>query len=818
MKTNYILSALLCATAVSFTSCIEENLENFTPAEKGDEIIFGVRAGFENSDPETRTVYSDKDYTVDGVTFERIDWVDGDMIEIYSPEALNSTKSHYKITGLVSGDEGAGNTGKGSDYASLTRYESSGLQWGKGSDEKGTHYFYAMYPSSKLFDENSESNVAQGVKMDGTTISGIVPISQTPSSFSISTTGGTTQCIAYPDMRYAYMVAKATSDPSKNNVSLSFVPIVTAMEVELVMPGDGTNINAVNVAEVKVEGKGIAGSFASNLANWNETYPTCTVGDGSDQITISMWQTASDGTRSPLSMTPGSKLRFTVFLLPGSDIESIKISFSDGSAGFMGKTLSGTAAEPVVPKHKKTIINNLHLPTKGFTLEVGNWMSQLDQETPFNRLSIPGAGAAFSKDGGDGYSSQTLSFNELWNTGIRAFEIITDRQAGTDFGNESLRCNNRAVSGWTVGTVMDNVTAKLSNSKECAVLIFTYQPTGSTSFPREPGTYVTNLSNYFKGYSDQLVKYSPNLTLKDAQGKIIVIVRPSQRDEDTDDEMEAALTAVSTVEMSDKLLVVSGCGTSKDKWATRGYSYSGVAVKEQGSYNFNLVFNAAWEDYCIEQAIVTSSNWANVSKAASEFNYEVNDSTYQIWYQEWARVVPDADKNGIDDVVTSFGNDGWITNPQYWRDSYNEKLDDAKTAFNMALGGSYSLPSATNRYVFINSLSGFYVSSSYSNSYAPLDPNSSSYYTGGSQGDIAGLAADLNEDFYQYVLSKEDQTGATGIVMMDFVANTLNEDGSNKGSYYLPGVIVNNNFKFNPIEVPSAPDPDKQPTEPEEEA
>ena len=805
MRNKYILSAFLCAAAVSFTSCIEENLENFTPAEKGDEIVFGARAGFENSDPETRTVYSDKDYTVGDVKFERIDWVDGDMIEIFSPEALNSKMSHYKITGLKSGDEAAGTTGKGSDYANLERYQSSGLQWGKGKDENGTHDFYAMYPSSKLFDESAESNVAQGVKMDGTVVKGIVPISQTPSSFDVSTTGGTTQCIAYPDMRYAYMVAKSSSTPSANNVSLSFVPIVTAMEVELVMPTAGSNVNTVNIAEIRVEGKGIAGSFASDLAGWTETYPTCTVGDGSDQIAISMWQTASDGSRSPLKMAPGSKLRFTVFLLPGSDIESIKISFSDGSAGFMGKTLSGTTTSPVVPKYKKTIINNLHLPTKGFELEVGNWMSQLDQDTPFNRLSIPGAGGAFSKDGGNGYSSQTLGFEDLWNTGIRAFEIITDRQAGNDFGSESLRCNNQAVSGWTVDTVMENIIAKLANSNECAVLIFTYQPTGSTTYPRDPATYVTNLSNYFKTYSKQLVKYTPDLTLKNAQGKIIVIVRPSQRDEDTADEMSAALTAVESAEMNDKILVVSGCGTAKDKWRARNYSLNNSSSPEQGSVKSSWGrLSCGTND--VENAIIGETPWSSISKDAAKFNYPTN-SSYEIWYQEWARVVKDVDDDGEDNKAHTFGSYSWY-------ESYNEKLSDAKKAFDLAMAG-------TSNYVFVNSLSGFYVSSSFNNSYKPLNPSSTilngSFYEGGSQGDIAGLAADLNEDFYQYVLSKGDQTGATGIVMMDFVSNTLNADGSNTGSYYLPGVIVNNNFKFNPIEVPTV-DPDKKPTDPEEEA
>lgn len=809
MNKKYILLALMCMAAVSFTSCVEENFENINPAQKGDEIVFGARAGFENSDPETRTVYSGVTYTFNNANYERIDWIDGDMIEIYSPQALNSDRSHYKVVGMNSGDESLKDgTNKGEDYANLERYESSGLQW-----SEGVHDFYAMYPSTKYFDENSETNVAQGVKMEGSTVRGIVPNSQTPSSFTMTTENGKPHYVANPDMRYAYMVAKSTSTPDKNNVSLSFVPIVTALQVELVMPEtvDGeTNVNSVNVAVVRVEGKGIAGAFSSDLANWSGAYPTCSVGEGSDLITISMWQEQDNGDLRPLSMVGGSKLTFTVFLLPGAEIKDIKVSFSDGAAGFIGKTLTGST----IPTYKKTIIKNLNLPTKKFTVEVGNWMSQLDQDTPFNRLSIPGAGAAFSWNGSDGYKSQTLTFEQQWKAGIRAFEIITDRQAGTEFGSESIRCNNQAVSGWDVDKVMTEVTTRLSGTSECAVLIFTYQPTGNTSYPRDPGTYVMNLCNYFKDYTDNLVKYSPDLTLQNAQGQIIVIVRPTQFGEDSDDEIEAALNAVTTAGMTDELLVVSGCGTAKDKWKTRNYLYNGVAVPEQGSVTTSwLGFGSS---SCgandLENAILKSANWANVTKSGlSEFNYPTS-SDYDIWYQEWARVVPDTDKNGKDEVVITFGN-------YAWRESYNEKLTDVKKAFDMALDG-------TSDYVFVNSLSGFYVTDKYDLSSKPLNPNSTvldgSFYEGGSQGDIAGLAADLNEDFYQYVLQKGDQTGATGIVMMDFVANQLTTDNegnpANAGSYYLPGVIINNNFKFNPIEVPEAPVPDKTPTEKEEEA
>jgi hypothetical protein len=69
-----------------------------------------------------------------------------------------------------------------------------------------------------------------------------------------------------------------------------------------------------------------------------------------------------------------------------------------------------------------------------------------------------------------------------------------------------------------------------------------------------------------------------------------------------------------------------------------------------------------------------------------------------------------------------------------------------------------------------------------------------SWDTGGLKGNIAALATRINNDFYNYVLSAGlDQTsGPTGVVMMDRVSNRA-ADG---GSYYLPGVIIGNNFKY----------------------
>ena len=103
----------------------------------------------------------------------------------------------------------------------------------------------------------------------------------------------------------------------------------------------------------------------------------------------------------------------------------------------------------------------------------------------------------------------------------------------------------------------------------------------------------------------------------------------------------------------------------------------------------------------------------------------------------------------------------------------------------------------TNNYIYINSLCGYLVDPSIESSYTPLQSGG----TGGIAGNIKGLADKINVDFYQYVLNSgfEQKTGATGIVMMDYVSNTPTTDTNIKydGAYYLPGVIVSNNFKGN---------------------
>ena len=808
MNKRYIISALLCAAAVSFTSCIEENFENITPAQKGDEIVFGVRAGFENSNSDTRTVYSGDIYTVGTAKFERIDWVEGDRIEIYSPQALNADKSHYKVVGMVDDDESENDgENKGEDYASLERYQSSGLHWGD-----GTHYFYAMYPSQTLF-EGMETTLQQGVKMEGTTLRGYVPGAQ-PATLTLNGKDWT----AAPDMKYAYMAAKSTATKEEGSVSLTFVPIVTAVQIQMVLSSESTQ--PISIAEIQVAGNGIAGAFTADLSDtgWPEgqTYPNCANdGAGNGAITISTWKDSK-----PITIEAGGSLTFTVFLRPGADYRNLRISYSPTGAGLVGKTMGSDSYPVNIPRNLKTVITGFNLPAtkenEEIVIDASRWMDQLAPETQLNKLSIPGTGGSFSynynSDNPGWYKQQTLTLDEQWAAGIRAFEIVSDRPstATTTLGTQDVKCNKVSM-GITVIEVLEDLLEKTASKPEgetgpteCAVLILTYQPEGVVGNARNAVNYASSLKLMYDGLTDaqkgQIIQYKPDLTLADAKGKVMIFCRINQKDEAdaenvTADDGETVLNAfqqASAKLAGTNITLIDGCGTGKDRWGSRGYKVNG-----------NVAYDAAHTnepdrsvDYYLMQPYNGSfPDWNNVTKPNPangdlNFGFPTNYNNVICWYQEWARVVPG---ELIDqttgyyyvDIKASLTN--WFPTDYRWFESYDEKLAAAEETFKMAISDTY--PS----YVFINSLCGYLVDTSISDSYTIFTGSN----TGGIAGNIKGLADKLNPAFYQYVLGAgmEQTTGPTGIVMMDYVTNKPTDGAEYDGSYYLPGVIISNNFK-----------------------
>lgn len=814
MKKFKLIYALL-AVALFVTACSDEALinEGRVPAADGSEIIFGGRAGFENNGNDSRTVYTGVTYDYNGKKYERIDWIDGDKIEIYSAEASNGPSAHYNITSFKTGDETAGDTGKGSDYAYLERQGGSSLQW----NGDGNHIFYAMYPSTSMFvrEDGTIPTVEQGIKLDKSgdniVVKGTVPTSQ---SGTITVSNGN-YTIA-PNMNYAYMVAKATANRIENpNVGLSFVPIVTAVEIEMIVPENTEqNVHDVLIGEIQVTGKGIAGDFTADLTStWKNGYPTCTnVGDGQGTIQISTWLNGQ-----PLKLTEGKSVKFTVFMRPGADYSNLTIGYSPTGSGYIRKNLYGkdsnnNAYNVNIPRNLKTRIKNLHLPAtydKPIEVDASRWMDQLADEVEFKALSIPGTGGTFSYNYESGnpswYKQQTLTLDEQWKLGIRAFEIVSERPSSgsTSLGTENVKCNKVSM-GVTVANVLNTLLTRVATPNadgdvtETAVLILTYQPEGSGR-GRNASTYASSLKALYDGLNAtqkaQIIQYTPTLTLGQARGKVMIFCRINQRDESDGGTFAAATTTLAGTNIT----LIDGCGTGKDRWGARGYKVNGnVAYDAANTGDANKSVDYYLTQYDADDGWGYSfqwHDWTKVSKPNAEngdlnFAFDTNYTGISCWYQEWARVVP----SSIIDNTLGFYH-AKITGlgiadiyPDYrWYESYTEKVAAANKTFDMAISGLYP------NYVFINSLCGYLVDKNIESSYTPFTGGN----TGGIAGNIQALADKINVDFYQHVLNSglEQTTGPTGIVMMDYAKSTPSSDVD--GGYYLPGVIISNNFKGN---------------------
>ena len=283
----------------------------------------------------------------------------------------------------------------------------------------------------------------------------------------------------------------------------------------------------------------------------------------------------------------------------------------------------------------------------------------------------------------------------------------------------------------------------------------------------------------------QIIQFKPDLTLGDARGKVMIFCRMNQRDESDngDTTSKTAYEAASEILDGTNITLVNGCGTAKDRWGARGYKVGSsddtrvVALDIAGNSNSQKSV-----DYYISNSRTDAQYKSNVSRGDLNFGFGTNYSNITCWYQEWARVV--------DLVHLGVTNKDYYQNGsnERWYESYQEKLAAAQKTFDMAVSGDYP------NYIFINSLCGYLVDKNIQSSYIAYKPGS--LPVGGIAGNIKALADKINVDFYKHVLNSgfEQKTGPTGIVMMDYVSN-VPTGAEYDGAYFLPGVILSNNFK-----------------------
>ena len=165
--------------------------------------------------PKTRTAFAGKPDP--GTDRERINWIDGDKVRIYSPQANAVDRSaspetpekngltHSYATFKVIG----GTTTPEKHEGTLERDGNYTLRW----SNETSYDFYGVYPPSDNFSYESTRAVLNSCSI--------------PSQQSLT-----------PNMSYAYMWACEEGKARNSNVSLSFHPLFTAYEISLTADDD----------------------------------------------------------------------------------------------------------------------------------------------------------------------------------------------------------------------------------------------------------------------------------------------------------------------------------------------------------------------------------------------------------------------------------------------------------------------------------------------------------------------------------------------------------------------------------------------------
>lgn len=309
MNSKQIIAILSAALIMITLSCTRDVT--------GHQIRFQVVSALPGNTASTKTAYSGYDASGNPIdnnsANERIDWVDGDCIRIYSPQAvLQNGTSHYADYS-VNGDPSVVIVG-GSylSRASISPYsDANALQWGSGK-----HEFYAVYP---------------------------IPTS--PSSFvngNLAFTIPEEQNYVL-DMSYAPMLAKTTNvTPGASEVNFTFYPQFTAYAFSI-NKGQSTSIS-INSFTLSSEDAGtyLSGAFTVSADNYNLPQ----VSDGNSQISVAFSPSMILDTETP-------SLSFVVLALP-FEATSLKLTFETEEFGNLSLRLKYASGTPItfLPKKK----------------------------------------------------------------------------------------------------------------------------------------------------------------------------------------------------------------------------------------------------------------------------------------------------------------------------------------------------------------------------------------------------------------------------------------------------------------------------------
>jgi len=281
--------AALSAATIFATGCTKEITGG---SSAGRKISFGVTSSF-NSYIGTKTSYSGEKFESDNGVLERIDWVDGDLITIYSPDSETEINAaDYAITDIE----------EPTDVKSKAKIKENDpdevLYWGE--DYNKSFDFYSFYPA----EAQNKNNISYTPTDDGIEITAKLYSSQ----------DGT------PNMNFAYMYAKSQGAPKNGSVTLDFKPMVTTFQITIGCEANDESVTLTGFS-LRSGSKALVGEYTASVNSEGEvTYDVPEKEDGVNNIiTINFDE--------EITLSGDNKAKFVIFALP-IDYNDLKISFT----------------------------------------------------------------------------------------------------------------------------------------------------------------------------------------------------------------------------------------------------------------------------------------------------------------------------------------------------------------------------------------------------------------------------------------------------------------------------------------------------------
>ena len=610
---------MMFVAAIALVSCSDDVLETpSSPVKAGAEVQFGL------SLEGTRTIYGEEANDAFPIY-----WVDGDKVQIYSPECLQGrNNAEYKVSVAKANQA----------YADgLTPTGANGVQWG--SDDKAD--FYSIYPSNGVTFEGTSDNVTANVNIAASQTADVVLKNN----------------IWYAaDMNNVVMYAHTDGATAGNPVNLQYNPLSTVIEFELnVNAQDDKYIDVLSFTLTAPTTTNIAGDFELKFPNNSPTVGS-QVSGGSNSIKMELSRVA---TLNKTNKTLKAKMNLLPITQANLDNWTVSVYVREGASTY--KTYTKTLSE-ASGQLKAGMVHKIKLPNldalNEWTYTPARWMPQIPeyQRVYLSELSIPGAWYA----GGKGYQVENHTIESLWNAGVRAFAV--ECRSFSEQQSASATPSRIVVSGTGSGDadesysyyywlffkqdptylsdIIKNIASQISSHKdEFGVLVLHYAYGGDGGYRDVDFQYfMTGLQNEIDKSlaTNILTNVGADTTISAALGNLIIVVNVDKRINYAASGVNSMYaTAPLQVHLSDDQKDINGVYFSSlvsNNWTTGSYSYTNVLPTS----GFNWCFSTGNRTHIDEQGTFDIPTYAErkaTLQSMIEHSKEIYDnSNHNVWF------------------------------------------------------------------------------------------------------------------------------------------------------------------------------------------